>query len=68
MGKVISMTIDRKYFLLDFINGEMSLYLKHPDTGIPIQIGKMSTDFNSIDLREDLKKKIDFLTEHLFSK
>lgn len=43
----------------------MSLYLKHPNTGIPIQIGKMSSDLRDIDLRENLDKKIDFLTEHL---
>lgn len=58
----------KRYFPLDFKDGDRSLLVKHPETGIPLQIGKISPNLKSIEYfgsHEEIENRIEQFTQYL---
>ena len=60
--------LNKRYFPLDFKDTDRSLLVKHPETGIPIQIGKISSDLKTIEYfgsPEEIENRIEQFTQYL---
>lgn len=60
--------LGKRYFPLDFKDRDRSLLIKHPETGIPIQIGKISPDLKTIEYfgtLEQIENRIEQFTKCL---